>query len=209
MLDAREVRRIGASQPTPVDLRVIAASRRTLHREVERGAFREDLYFRLSVVNLTIPPLKDRAEDIPLLVEHFLEEVCRTRNLTPPRISSATMDRLTSHDWPGNVRELKNSIERAVLLSAVKAGDKLEIGAFAPRVDGAQKSPVPTSTDSFDPSLSFSESKERFVDARERAYVTWLLSSHDGNISAAARAAQMDRKYLHKLLKKHGLEGQA
>ncbi|MBK6684057.1 MAG: sigma 54-interacting transcriptional regulator [Deltaproteobacteria bacterium] len=209
VLDAREVRRIGAAQPTPVDLRVIAASRRTLHREVERGAFREDLYFRLSVVNLTIPPLKDRAEDIPLLVEHFLEEVCRTRNLTPPRISSATMDRLTSHDWPGNVRELKNSIERAVLLSAVKAGDKLEIGAFAPRVDGAPKSPGPTSTDSFDPSLSFSESKERFVDARERAYVTWLLAGHDGNISAAARAAQMDRKYLHKLLKKHGLEDQA
>jgi DNA-binding NtrC family response regulator len=85
----------------------------------------------------------------------------------------------------------------------------LEIGAFAPRVDGAAKSPGPTSTDSFDPSLSFSESKERFVDARERAYVTWLLAGHDGNISAAARAAQMDRKYLHKLLKKHGLEDQA
>ena len=201
VLDAREVRRIGGAQAIGVDLRVIASTRRDLAREVERGAFREDLFFRLSVVTLTVPPLRDRAEDIPLLAEHFLKEVAEQRGLKAPRLDDRTLDRLTSHDWPGNVRELKNALERAVLLSQVRPGARLELG------DLGASAPSSDRTDGgFDPSLSFTASKERWMDARETAYVRWLLEGHDGNVSAAARAARMDRKYLHKLAKKHGLK---
>lgn len=206
VLDAREVRRVGGEGPTPVDIRVIASSRRDLGREVERGAFREDLYFRLSVVTLEIPPLRERPEDIPLLAEHFLEEVAKGRGVKAPRLDGKTIDRLTSHDWPGNVRELKNVVERAVLLSAVRPGSGLQIDRL-PKASGdrpppAPKKPVPAAP-SFDPTLTFTESKEQWVDARERAYVSWLLDRHEGNVSAAARSARMDRKYLHKLIKKH------
>ncbi len=202
VLDAREVRRIGGSAPMPIDMRVVAATRRNLGREVERGAFREDLYFRLSVITLRIPPLRERAEDIPILVEHFLEEMARVRDMPKLAVNASTMDRLTSHDWPGNVRELKNAIERAVLLSAVRPGARLEIQGLQP---GAPKSDRPKSDLPFDPSLSFSDSKEKWLDERERSYVAWLLEQHHSNVSAAARAARMDRKYLHKLIKKHGL----
>ncbi len=201
VLDAREVRRIGGAAPMPIDMRVVAATRRDLAREVERGAFREDLYFRLSVITLTIPPLRERAEDIPLLVENFLDDMARMRNMPKLAMDSATMDRLTSHDWPGNVRELKNAIERAVLLSAVRPGAKIEIQGL----EHSGKTPRPKSDLPFDPALSFSDSKDKWLDERERAYVGWLLEQHDGNISAAARDARMDRKYLHKLIKKHRL----
>jgi transcriptional regulator with GAF, ATPase, and Fis domain len=205
VLDAREVRRIGSTATVPVDIRVICASRRDLSREVERGVFREDLYFRISVIVLRIPPLRERPEDIPLLVEAFMEEISRTRNVRAPRLDAETMDRLTSHDWPGNVRELRNTIERAVLLSTVRAGDKLEIAELSNPAHGSEKR-VRAAELAFDPSLSFSESKEVWLERREKAYIEWLLVRNESNISAAAREARMDRKYLHKLIKKHNLD---
>ncbi len=201
VLDAREVRRVGAQQSTPVDIRVIAASRRDLQREVERGVFREDLFFRLSVVTVRIPPLRDRLEDVPLLAEHFLQEAARQRNVRAPSLDSRTLDRLTSHDWPGNVRELKNTVERALYLSAVRPGDTLQVDGIE---SGARLRSGGRSS-AFDPSASFQEEKERWLEDRERRYVAWLLESHGGNVSGAARAARMDRKYLHKLVKKYEL----
>lgn len=238
VLDAREVRRLGAPEPTAVDIRVVAASRADLQREVERGVFREDLFFRLSVVTLRLPPLRERAEDIAPLAEHFLREIAASRGVKPPRLEASIIDRLTSHDWRGNVRELKNVVERAVLLHQVRAGDRLEIGDLSSRgrragmgsTSGTTGSGAGVARDatiadaeplhtegggaaaafdydaSFDPSLSFSESKERWMDAREKKYVDWLLASNEGNVSQAARSAKMDRKYLHKLIKKHGLD---
>lgn len=206
VLDAREVRRIGGSKPLPVDLRVIAATRRDLEREVERGAFREDLFFRLSVVTVTIPPLRERAEDIPLLAEHFLAQASQSRGVPVPRLDARTLDHLTSHDWPGNVRELRNTIERAVLLSAVRPGSALLVdGLSEPSAGGGPTSGAREPAEAFDPSLSFQQQKERYIEAREKAYVRWILDQHDGNVSAAARAAKMDRKYLHRLAKKHEL----
>ncbi|MCA9554716.1 MAG: sigma 54-dependent Fis family transcriptional regulator [Myxococcales bacterium] len=202
VLDAREVQRVGGQRHLPVDLRFIAASRRDLGREVERGVFREDLFFRLSVVTVRLPPLRDRPEDIPLLAERFLEEVAEARGLRAPRLDAAALDRLTAHDWPGNVRELRNVMERAVLLSAVRPGQRLEIGRLQ---SGAAAPPAPAAPDpgAFDPASSYQAEKERWLEQRERAYVGWLMGQHQGNVSAAARAAQMDRKYLHKLLKKY------
>ncbi|MEM9115398.1 MAG: sigma 54-interacting transcriptional regulator [Myxococcota bacterium] len=201
VLDAREVRRVGAQQSIPVDIRVIAASRRDLQREVERGAFREDLFFRLSVVTIRIPPLRDRPEDIPILAEHFLSEAAKARNVSAPSLDSRTLDRLTSHDWPGNVRELKNTVERALYLSAVRPGSALQVDGLT--TDARPKSGGRSSA--FDPSASFQQEKERWLEDRERRYLSWLLERHEGNVSGAARAARMDRKYLHKLSKKYEL----
>ncbi len=206
VLDAREVRRIGAPEATSVDLRVIAASRRDLSRDVERGVFREDLFFRLSVVTIKLPPLRERAEDIPLLAEHFLKLVADSRGLPAPRLEDAVVDRLTAHDWPGNGRELKNVIERAVLLSAVRPGRRLEIGPLhASQKPDRDRPTAQAASEAFDPALSFSQSKERWLSGKEAGYVQWLLNEHDGNVSAAARAAKMDRKYLHRLVKKHAI----
>lgn len=207
VLDAREVRPVGATKSHPVDLRVVAASRRDLFREVERGAFREDLYFRLSVVTLTIPPLRDRPEDIPLLVERFIEDTARSRGLRAPRIDDEAMERLVRHDWPGNVRELRNAVERAVLFCAVRPGARFSV----PNLPGAGPAPSrPTSKVSetmdirgFDPNLSFGEAKEKWMAEREQAFLSKLFDKHGGNVSAAARAARMDRKYLHKLLRRY------
>jgi DNA-binding NtrC family response regulator len=204
VLDAREVRRIGSTSPIPIDIRVVCASRRDLSREVEKGVFREDLFFRVSVIVLRIPPLRERPEDIPLLADTFMKEIGEMRNVRVPRLDAETLDRLTSHDWPGNVRELRNTIERAVLLSAVRAGDRLEIAELSP---GAHGKGARGAEMAFDPSLSFSESKDAWLEKREKTYVRWLLERNENNISAAAREARMDRKYLHKLIKKHGLEG--
>ena len=204
VLDAREVRPVGATKAHPVDLRVVAASRRDLQREVARGAFREDLYFRLSVVTMTIPPLRERPEDIPPLVEHFIEEAARTRGIRPPRLDDAGMERVVRHDWPGNVRELKNAVERAVLLSAVRPGARLAIDGL-PEAPGAPSPPTPREP-VFNASLSFGETKERWLAEREAAYIRELLTRHEGNVSAAARSARMDRKYLHKLIRRHDVQ---
>ncbi|MEL6183818.1 MAG: sigma-54 dependent transcriptional regulator, partial [Myxococcota bacterium] len=201
VLDAREVRPIGSTKAHPVDLRVVAASRRDLIREVQRGAFREDLFFRLSVVTLTIPPLRERPEDIPLLVEHFIEETARARGLRTPTMDEGSMERMARHDWPGNVRELRNTVERAVLLSAVRPGARLAIEGLG--TDPTDPPSVPPT--GFDAAESFGEAKDRWLQLRERAYLGDLLERHAGNVSAAARAARMDRKYLHKLMKRHGL----
>ncbi len=199
VLDAREVRPVGATKAHPVDLRVVAASRRDLHREVERGVFREDLYFRLSVVTMTIPPLRDRPEDIPLLVEHFVEEAARSQGIRPPRLDDESMERVVRHDWPGNVRELKNTIDRAVLLSAVRPGARLAIDGLPVLTPGPPRLPT------FNTGLTFGETKERWMTEREVAYIKELLQRHDGNVSAAARSARMDRKYLHKLMRRHSI----
>ena len=199
VVDAREVRRVGATKTRPVDLRIIAASGRDLSREVERGAFREDLFFRLSVVRVRLPPLRTRAEDIPMLAEHFVSQTAKLRQIEAPSLTDRVIDRLTSHDWPGNVRELKNCIERAVFLSAMRPGQRLELAASV----GSGGRPARIDSDPFDPTLSFSDQKERWIRSREKAYVKWLLEGHGGNVSRAARAARMDRKYLYKLIKKH------
>ncbi|CAN0567531.1 unnamed protein product, partial [Laminaria digitata] len=173
--------------------------------DVGRGVFREGVFFRLSVVTIKLPPLRERAEDIPLLAEHFLKLVADSRGLPAARLEDAVVDRLTAHDWPGNVRELKNVIERAVLLSAVRPGHRLEIGPLHASQKPDRDAPAPPASEAFDPALSFSESKERWLSGKEAGYVQWLLNAHDGNVSAAARAAKMDRKYLHRLVKKHAI----
>ena len=199
VLEAREIRRVGGNQTLPVDVRVIAATSRDLEREVSAGKFREDLYFRLAVVPVRIPPLRARREDIPALVTHILSRIRGAAQLAPGR---RTLDWLLQHDWPGNVRELRNLLERAAYMSIAAKSPELLLPALPSGAADATE-------DHFRFSLgeTYREARARVEDEFERRYVAWLLARHGGNLSAAARAVQMDRKHLHVLARKHGLRG--
>jgi transcriptional regulator with GAF, ATPase, and Fis domain len=199
VLEQRELRRVGGTKTIKVDIRVVAATKKDLRSEVDKGKFREDLYFRLSVVPITIPPLRSRREDVPLLVQQFLERMAPDGG-APLTVDDPTMAALQAHDWPGNVRELRNVIERAI---AIGTDPKRLIAPLGER--GVSLGIAPGSHYDFDPALPFRDQKEKWSDEFERRYLTWLLGRADGNISKAARDADMDRKYLHKLLKKHGI----
>ncbi len=203
VIEQRELRRVGGSKTLKVDLRILAATRKDLRNEVEKGKFREDLYFRLNVVPIVAPSLRERREDIPLLVDLFIRQLAgpESDGAGARALSEQTLAALMGHDWPGNVRELRNVIERALALGS-------EPGALvAPLGDrpmtGGGRTAIPVE---FAPGLPFRDEKERWNEQFERRYLTWLLRRAEGNISKAARDADMDRKYLHKLLKKYGID---
>jgi DNA-binding NtrC family response regulator len=189
-------------QTVALDLRLITASKRRPAEELERGKFLPALFAQISVHVLSLPPLRDRRDDLPVLARTLfarLEEGAGL-NLTPDALAAFAL-----HDWPGNVRELRNVIERSLLgLRAGGAGAR-QLAAlwFASEGELSQRTRDP---ESFEPGLSYREQRARFEEAFERRYVAWLLERHDGNVSAAARAADMDRKYLYKLAKKHALK---
>ena len=201
VLEAREFRRVGGAHTLAADVRIIAATSRDLEREVAGGTFREDLYFRLAVVPVHIPPLRGRREDIPALVRHVLARIRGAAGLSP---SPRTLEWLVHHDWPGNVRELRNLLERAAYMSAATGGRELVLPSL-PSGSGAGNGEQPVFT--FSPDETYRAARARVETEFERRYVAWLLARHDGNLSAAARAVQMDRKHLHVLARKHGLRG--
>jgi transcriptional regulator with GAF, ATPase, and Fis domain len=197
VLEARQVRRLGGKRAVDVDVRIIAATTRELREEVRRGAFRQDLYFRLAVVPVHIPPLRERAEDIVLLAEHLLAALGGERL----SLSREALTQLRSYPWPGNVRELRNVLERSAVLA--HAGGDLVIHnvdlAPAP-VDG----PV-AELFAFPEDMTYREARARVEAAFERRFVASILARSGGNVAAAARKAKMDRKYLADLVRKHGL----
>jgi transcriptional regulator with GAF, ATPase, and Fis domain len=203
VLEQRELRRVGGSKTIKVDLRVIAATRKDLRSEVEKGKFREDLYFRLNVVPITAPSLRERREDIPLLIDAMLGKLDAAHGDTTTTLTDSTRAALMAHDWPGNVRELRNVIERALALG----GDP---GALVAPLGNELSSKGAQLRDGieFEPGVSFRDTKEKWNELFERRYLTWLITRAEGNISKAARDADMDRKYLHKLLRKYGITDQ-
>ena len=196
VLETKEFRRVGGNRTLKTNVRVIAATRRNLQREVQAGKFREDLYFRLAVVPITVPPLRARREDIAPLVAHMLK--ASGGDLA---VSDETLQSLQAHDWPGNVRELRNVLERTVYLAQAAGQTELDLVS------------LPTTAQAggdvfqFDPTRSYRETRAKFDAEFERRYVKWLLGRNGGNVSAAAREAKMDRKHLHDMAKKHGLRG--
>jgi DNA-binding NtrC family response regulator len=192
-LDKRAVRPVGGTSYNQVSVRVVAATNRNLRAEIAAKRFREDLYYRLAVVRMHVPPLRERPDDVPLLVEHFARQFASGREL---EVSREELERLRRHPWPGNVRELRNVIERACALTH---GSKLEIDeAFDEKTGAAAGGAV-------DIDLPFKEAKAQLVDSFEREYIRAQLKRHEGNLSAAARAAEVDRKHFRELLRKHGL----
>jgi DNA-binding NtrC family response regulator len=213
VLERHEVRRVGSSRTIEVDIRVCAATNRDLGVEVNRGRFREDLYYRLAVARVHVPPLRDRSEDIPLLIEHIL---ANTPGGDAAHLAAETIDLMMKHDWPGNVRELRNVIERAVLLAEAPASEAALRRNYVPG-GRAEDDPVtdrsaPVARDeagvfsvAIDTATPFKLAKQELVSEFERRYIGQLLEEHDGNISAAARAAGIDRMSIHKMLNRLGL----
>jgi len=187
-LEEREVRPVGSTTPVKVDIRVISATHRDLRKAVESGEFREDLYYRLNVILLEVPPLSMRREDIPLLVRHFLAQMNERGFGQVTGFSATALERLMSAPWPGNVRQLRNVVERcAVLCSSALIPETLVEKAL----EGSSGE-----------LLSLSEARDRF----ERDYLLRLLQMTEGNVSQAARLADRNRSDFYKLLRKHELE---
>ncbi|MBK8942561.1 MAG: sigma 54-interacting transcriptional regulator [Polyangiaceae bacterium] len=189
-LAAREIRRLGETTTRTVDVRVIAATNRRLEVEVNQGRFREDLYFRLSVIRVDVPSLRERLEDIPLLVGSFLQQLDAAHLLE--RFTPELFAELRGHTWPGNVRELKNWVERYAILEErdLPQPSKAPVGEGAPPIDLA---------------LSYSEAKAQVILDFERRYLSQILEAAGGNVSKAARIARMDRMHFHKLVQRHDL----
>ncbi len=194
-IEERRVRPVGSDAEHPVDLRLVASSRRDLRELVAEGAFRPDLYYRLSVVRIALPPLRERREDIAPVVGHLL----RARGLNDPGpLEGPNLERLFVHDWPGNVRELRNVLDRALALSpGARTFADLRVST-ATAVESSE--PLAVRTD-----LPFSDAKRQLVDAFERRYLRDVFERCDGNVSAAAREAGLDRKHLRQLLVRHGI----
>jgi DNA-binding NtrC family response regulator len=234
VLEQREIKRVGGDRTHKVDVRVLAATNRDLREEVNKGTFREDLYFRLSVVHVELPAMRERREDVPSLANHFLREIASRRGMTMS-FSQDAMAAMISHSWPGNVREMRNVVERAAALSdgpvitrsdlvfgremgpsIVVSHDLAQAGAQAAQRAAAQMSGVDLPQQSgpavFDASLlraglGFKGAKQSVVDAFEIAYLTALMARNDGNITRSAQEAGLTRYHLRELLKRHGLKG--
>jgi two-component system nitrogen regulation response regulator NtrX len=191
------VTRIGGAKPVQVDVRVLAATNKQIEAEIAAGRFREDLYYRLNVVPIHVPPLRERREDIPLLVGHFVGQLTQQSGLAPRAVGTDAVTRLSQLDWPGNVRELRNTIERLLILSSgprITADD-------VDRLAGRQ----PDGSEGGLGSLLDVPTFEEFKHAAERAYLVAKLRAYDWNVSETARALEMPRSNLYKKIERYGL----
>ena len=194
VLQQRQVIPVGATEPVPINTRLLAATNRDLEEEIRRGSFRRDLYYRLNVFAIHLPPLRERREDIPLLAEAFLQRTAEQRGEAPKRLGEAALEAAVRHAWPGNVRELENALERAWILTP---GSVIEPAALPGRVTSpvvprlVEDRPTPNPT----------------LDAVERAYILWVLQAEGGNKTRAAEALGIDPSTLHRKLQRFGGEG--
>ena len=201
-LQEKEIRRVGDTQPVKVDVRVIAATHRDLREEAKAGRFREDLFYRLHVFPVTLPPLRDRADDVPLLAHHFLAKHARALRREAGAFEPEALGRLAGYAWPGNVRELENAIERAV---AVSAGDRIGVADLPPEVAGATPAPLAGIDPAALAKLPYREAVAEARDRTSRDYLVALLAEFGGNVTRAAERAGLERESLHRLLRKHGI----
>jgi len=205
VLEDRRIQRLGSERPIEIDVRVIAATNRDLEAEVQARRFRSDLYFRLAVVTLTLPPLRERREDIPPLVRDYLGHFGRRLARTITEVSPEAMRALVAYSWPGNVRELINVVEQVVLLSG---GPGVEVADLPRRIlealDSGAGRPLPDATAALDRTLG--EGRRQIVDEFERAYLTGALSCTGGSIKETARRAGITPRRLHDLMRRHRLD---
>ncbi len=194
-LQSGEIKRVGESRWRKVDVRMIAATNRDLEALIKEGAFREDLYYRLNVVTIVVPPLRERKEDIPELVQHFIRKYNQLEKLNIQGISAQAMELLMSYDWPGNVRELENTIARAMTLARGKVimPEDLPLGISVPPAEKEKE-------------LGFFELKKKYLANFEASLLRHYLERAGGNVSLAARYAKMPRQSFHRLLRKYKIK---
>ena len=197
VLQEGEVTRIGGAKVHKVDVRVVAATNKRLEDEIAAGRFREDLYYRLNVVPITVPPLRDRREDIPMLVQHFLDRLGRESGLPPKPMDAAAMERLKELDWQGNVRELRNTVERLLILSG---GPRIAL-ADVEQLVGARAGDGGGAIGALEAFATF----EEFKLVSERAFLLAKLRQFDWNVAETARVIGMPRSNLYKKIERHGL----
>jgi two-component system response regulator HydG len=193
VLQEREVIPVGATEAVPVDVRIVAATNRDLEEEIRRGGFRSDLYYRLNVITVHLPPLRDRGEDVPLLASFFLERFAGGRGKETPRLSQEAIDALASYDWPGNVRELENALERAAVLTA---DGEIHVSALPTRI--TERAPQPLVSAALPPNPT--------LEIIERAYIHWVLHSESGNKTRAAEVLGIDPSTLYRKLLRYGMD---
>ncbi len=201
VLQERCFERVGGSKPLQVDVRVVAATHRNREEDVKQGRFREGLYYRLKVVEIELPALRERREDLPALAQRFLERVTERLGRDKKRISEAAMARLACHDWPGNVRELQNTVETAMVLATGPEIDEADLNL--PDAAGAAAERRPDVA-----GLTFSEAKRRMVESFERSYLLGALRQNGGNISRTAEAIGMVRQSLQQKIRELGLRSE-
>jgi DNA-binding NtrC family response regulator len=192
-LQHREVIPVGATEAIPVNSRLIAATNRDLDEEIKTGRFRSDLYYRLNVIAIHLPPLRQRRDDIPVLAEHFLQRIAAIRSESPRRLQPAALEALQEYQWPGNVRELENALERAVILSS---GEQIGLDVLPERVTQRKAEPLVSARTPANPTL----------EAVERAYIMWVLQSEGGNKSRTAEVLGIDPSTLYRKLSRYGVE---
>jgi DNA-binding NtrC family response regulator len=192
-LQHREVIPVGSTDAVPVDTRVVAATNRDLDEEIRVGNFRSDLYYRLNVISLHLPPLRQRQDDIPLLAEHFLQRAATQRSEPVKRLTDGAREALLGYAWPGNVRELENALERSVILTP---GDTIGVDSLPERVTERRIEPLVSAHTPSNPTL----------EAVERAYILWVLQSENGNKSRAAESLGIDPSTLYRKLSRYGVE---
>ena len=196
VLQEGEVERIGSARTIKVDVRVIAATNKNLEEEIEKGTFREDLYFRLAVIPIHVPPLRERLEDIPLLVRYYVESFCRENNIRPKRITQSALEALQRYRWKGNIRELRNTVERLIIMTG---GDAIDVADLpnamrAPSAPGSSKAGVDAGQ---------TGTLREFKDNAERAFLVAKLRENGWNISKTAEVIDTPRSNLYKKLEQY------
>ncbi len=190
VLQEREVIPVGATETIPVDVRIVAATNRDLEEEVRRGHFRSDLFYRLNVIAIELPSLRDRRDDLVMLIDHIFGELAAERDAAPKALSADALDAVMVYDWPGNVRELQNSLEHAVVLSKATL---IEPGALPERITRRRREPLVAERSSPNPSL----------EVIERAYIMWVLQAEGGNKTRAAEVLGIDPSTLYRKLSRY------
>ena len=193
VLQHREVIPVGATESQPIDTRILAATNRDLEEEIKRGTFRRDLFYRLNVIAVHLPPLRQRTDDIPVLAESFLQRHAEQRNEPLRHLTDLAMEALQSYSWPGNVRELENAMERAVILTT---GESIDVAALPERVTERRAEPLVQERTAPNPTM----------ETIERAYILWVLQSEQGNKTRAAEVLGIDPSTLHRKLSRFGVE---
>ena len=196
VLQERAFRRLGGEKLIEVNVRVVCCTNRDLEAEARQGRFRQDLLYRLNVVTISLPPLRERGGDIAVLTQYFLQKFCQAANKGPVQISPDALLALEHHDWPGNVRELRNVVERAIVMCEDHAVHLRDLPEALRRRAGEDLHAGP----------GYKTMREQWVDVQGRQYLVSLLQRHNGNVSAAAREAQISRKSLYELMHRFDIE---